>query len=123
MDNNKQELGNRPFFRTMSSIGDCVALSVLWLVCSLPVVTLGASTSAAFSVAGKMAAKEDTFVWKGFFSAFRRDFAIATRAWLPMALIAAAIVGDYQIGLANPGRLGGFLIAAAAAMGLVWLPK
>ena len=26
MDNNKQELENRPFFRTMSSIGDCVAL-------------------------------------------------------------------------------------------------
>lgn len=121
MENNKQDLGNKPFFRAMSSIGDCVALSVLWLVCSLPIVTLGASTSAAFSVAGKMAAKEDHFVWKGFFSAFRRDFAIATRAWLPMALIAAVIVGDYQIGLANPGQLGGFLIAAAAAMGLVWL--
>lgn len=119
MDNNKQDLGNKPFFRAMSSIGDCVALSVLWLVCSLSIVTLGASTSAAFSVAGKMAAKEDHFVWKGFFSAFRREFAIATRAWQPLALIGAVIVGDYQIGLANPGQLGGFLIAAAAAMGIV----
>lgn len=93
----------------------------MWLVCSLPIFTLGASTSAAFSVAGKMAAKEDHFVWKGFFTAFRRDFAIATRAWLPLALIAAVIVADYQIGLANSGQLGGVLIAAAAAMGFVWL--
>ena len=38
-----------------------------------------------------------------------------------MVLAAAIIVGDYQIGLANPGGLGGFLIAAAAAMGLIWL--
>lgn len=121
MENNKQDLGNIPFFRAMSNIGDCVGLSVLWLVCSLPIVTLGAATGAAFSVAGKMAAGEDHFVWKGFFSAFRRDFAIATRVWLPMALIAAVIAADYQIGLANPGQLGGFLIAAAAAMGLVWL--
>lgn len=93
----------------------------MWLVCSLPIFTLGASTSAAFSVAGKMAAKEDHFVWKGFFTAFRRDFAIATRAWLPLALIAAVIVADYQIGLANSGQLGGVLIAAAATMGFVWL--
>lgn len=121
MENSKQDLGSKPFFRAMSSIGDCVGLSVLWLVCSLPIVTLGASTSAAFSVAGKLAAKEEHFVWKGFFSAFRRDFTIATRVWVPMALIAAVIAADYQIGLSNPGQLGGFLIAAAAAMGLVWL--
>lgn len=113
MDNNKQDLGNKPFFRAMSSIGDCVTLSVLWLMYSLPIVTLGASTSAAFSVAGKLAAKEDHFVWKGFFSAFRRDFAIATRAWLPMALLAAVIVGDYQIGLANPGQMGNVIKLAA----------
>ena len=41
---------------------------------TLPIFTLGASTSAAFAVAGKMAAKEDHFVWKGFFTAFRTDF-------------------------------------------------
>ena len=88
---------------------------------TLPIFTLGASTSAAFSVAGKMAAREDHFVWEGFFTAVRPDFAIATRAWLPLALIAAVIVADYQIGLANSGQLGGVLIAAAAAMGFVWL--
>lgn len=71
MDDNKQDLANSPFFRVMGCIGDCAALSVLWLVCSLPIITVGASTSAAFSVAGKLAAKEEHFVWKGFFSAFR----------------------------------------------------
>lgn len=121
MDNNKRDLSNVPFFRAMSHLGDCVALSVLWLVCSLPVITLGASTTAAFSIAGKLAAKEDYSLWRGFFRSFRRDFAIATRAWLPLALVALVIVGDYQIGLANPGNLGGFLIAAAAAMCVVWL--
>ena len=33
-----------PFYRTMGRIGDLVLANVLWLVCSLPIITAGAST-------------------------------------------------------------------------------
>lgn len=42
---------NNPFFRAMSLLADVVVLSVLWIVCSLPVVTAGAATLALFPAA------------------------------------------------------------------------
>ena len=39
---------DNPFFRFMGKLGDLVILSVLWLLCCLPVVTIGASTTALF---------------------------------------------------------------------------
>ena len=67
-----------PFYRTMGRIGDLVLANVLWLVCSLPIITAGASTLGLFTVVNKMAAKEDYTVRTDFFKAFRRDFKQST---------------------------------------------
>lgn len=110
-----------PFFRAMSFIGDVFFLNLCWLLGCVPLVTVGASTSAAFSVAGKMAAKEPYRVFHDYGMAFKRDFGLATRTWLVFAVVGALIVADYAIGLANPGAWGGALIGVAAAAALVWL--
>ena len=47
----KRNLAESPFFAAMGTLGDVVFLSVLWLIFSLPLVTVGASTTAAFAVA------------------------------------------------------------------------
>ena len=36
--------------RVLSKICDIVCLNVLWLVCSLPIITIGASTTALYTV-------------------------------------------------------------------------
>ena len=38
----------------MNKVGDIILLSVLWLVCSLPVVTMGTATCAAYYTAAKV---------------------------------------------------------------------
>ena len=35
-----------PFFNLMSKLGDLMLLNLMWIVCSLPIVTVGASTTA-----------------------------------------------------------------------------
>ena len=35
-------------FQLLLRVSDLVALSLLWLLCSLPVITIGASTSALY---------------------------------------------------------------------------
>ena len=35
-----------PFFRCMSLIGDMMLLNLMWILCSIPLVTIGASTTA-----------------------------------------------------------------------------
>ena len=49
---------------------DLVLLNILWLVCCLPIVTIGASTAALYTVARKMAACEHYTVWSGFWLFF-----------------------------------------------------
>ena len=38
-----------PLIGALTKIGDCICLSVLWLVFSLPIITLGASSTALSS--------------------------------------------------------------------------
>ena len=53
-------------------------LNVLWMLCSLPVFTIGASTTA------KIADDTDSNITKQFFKSFKENFAQATRLWLIM---------------------------------------
>ena len=119
MKNN--HLPDSPFFRFMDVVGDVFLLHLCWLVGCLPLVTAGASTTAAFSVAGKMAAGQEYRIFHDYWAAFRRDFALATRTWLVMAVLGVLLWVDYQLGLSYSGSLGGILIAAAAALGVLWL--
>lgn len=109
------------FFRAMALVGDWVVLSVLWLVCCLPVVTAGASTLALFAVANKMAAGQDYFVRRDFFRAFKRDFRQATLTWLPMLVVAVLLVLDGWFGGRIPAPWGGLLRGAAVVAAVVWV--
>ena len=50
---------NGAFARGMERVWSLIVLNVLWLVCSLPVVTMGASCAALYQVLGKLIAGED----------------------------------------------------------------
>ena len=86
-----------PFYRTMGKIGDLLFANLLWLVCSLPIVTAGASTLGLFTVVNKMAAKEDYTVHTDFFKAFKRDFKQSTALWL--VLLLAGCCGSWGFAL------------------------
>ena len=57
-------------------------LNLLWFVCSLPVITLGASTAALYYACLKIVREEDAHVGAMFFRAFRENFRQATVLWL-----------------------------------------
>lgn len=46
--NTYEKFQNNRFFKLGGKLGDVMILSLLWLLCSLPVVTLGASTAALY---------------------------------------------------------------------------
>ncbi len=88
-----------PFYRLMGHVGDLAVLNVLWLVCCLPVVTIGASTTGMFSVLNKLTAREDPRIAADFFKAFRRDFLQSTAVWL--TLLAAGGIATAGLWLSN----------------------
>lgn len=61
---------------------NAVYLNILWFICSLPIFTIGASTTALFYVTLKMAKDEDGNITKAFFHSFKENFRQGTVIWL-----------------------------------------
>lgn len=62
-----------PLFTALTRIFDCLLLNILWIICSLPIVTMGAATSALYYVMLKIVRKDDSSITKLFFEAFRQN--------------------------------------------------
>lgn len=80
------------FFRIMTKVFYAFALSLLWLLCCIPVVTIGAANAAMNSVMLRMVRDEDGYIFKSYMTAFRKNFKQATAVWL-IILIGGLIVG------------------------------
>ena len=44
---------NNNVFRVLGGLADCLILGALWIVCSIPVVTMGAATAAVYHAVNK----------------------------------------------------------------------
>lgn len=68
------------FMKTLEQVADTMLLNILFLICCLPVLTIGAALCGLFS--GCRALSEDTTPFRCFFKGFRTSFKRATLAWL-----------------------------------------
>lgn len=94
------------FFSTDSFLGrflywtaDIFILNILWLICSLPIVTIGASTTALYYSMMIRQRKDEGYIHKNFFKSFKANFKQSTIIWLIMLLVGAIIFFDFRIGL------------------------
>lgn len=69
-------------------------LNVLWIACSLPIITLGASTTALYAVTLKIVDNEEGNVTRQFFQAFKENFKQATAIWLVLLAIGLFLGAD-----------------------------
>lgn len=60
-----------PFWSFVGKLLDVVVLHLLWVICCLPVVTFGASTTALYYVMMKLAADRGSHYYRMFFKAFK----------------------------------------------------
>lgn len=58
----------------MKKIGKLLFLNLIWLLFSLPVITIGASTCAAFSVTLKLVDDEEVSIWNQFIKGFKQSW-------------------------------------------------
>lgn len=84
--------------RFLTDLFDLMALELLWIVCSLPIITIGPATSALYSVMLKVARGESAATFSEFFKAFRANFKQSLFLGL-FALLGAGIVAvDFYYG-------------------------
>lgn len=83
-----------PLMKFMTLITNLVCLNVLWLLCSLPVITGGAATTAMYYVVFQYITKQDDAALKPFFRAFRENFRAVTPIWILNLLVGAALCAE-----------------------------
>ncbi len=97
------------FFRTADKLADLVMLSLMWALCSIPLVTLGPATAALYDAAVKILRRgEAGNIYQRFFHSFRLNFKVG--ALTSLAVLAAAVLlyglGNFLYRLALTGKAG-----------------
>ena len=64
---------DNPLMITMTQVTDCIFLSLFWLLCSFPLVTIGASSAALYDAVYYGFRKRDKHPWSRFFRSFRSN--------------------------------------------------
>ncbi len=101
------------FWRGFARICDIVGLSICWAVCSLPVVTLGAATTALYDAVYHGVRKGELGDYARFFRTFRDSFKTASLVTLPALVLAAVLFYMWYVAYA--------MAAGGSQAAMVWL--
>lgn len=112
-----------PLMITMTRITDCIFLSLFWLLCCIPVVTVGASFAALYDASYRTFRKNERNSWQRFFSVFRENWKVGI---VPSVVFLAAswglLKGTIALwNLAVAGTMSWMLFAALAFVAVVLL--
>lgn len=105
-------------FNGLSRIGDMLLLNILYLVCCIPVVTIGAATTALYYTTMKMAENKESYVVKDFIKSFKENFKQATILWLIVGLCGAALILDAVMAGGITGALGSVMSVIVIVLGI-----
>ena len=92
-----------PFVQFMNRVADLIWLNILFVICCLPVITIGDAVTAMFYVTLKMARNEESYITRSFFKSFKQNFLQAVGIWLIFLLAGGILAADYYI---VSGRIG-----------------
>ena len=77
-------------FKPLGVLGDLVILSLLWMVCAIPILTLGPASAALYDTAVHSLRRREDTVLSRFLASFRRELGQGIGSTL-IALLAAAL--------------------------------
>ena len=96
----------------LARLGDMFILNILYVVCCIPIITIGAATTALYYNTLKMAENRESYVWKEFLRTFKENFRQATIIWMIILVIGAVLVADFFV----MGGIGSQSLASVTAI-------
>lgn len=121
-----------PFSQLLLKLCYSCCLNLIWFVCCIPIVTIGASTTALYYASLKIVRDEERSLVRMFFHSFRENFRQATGLWLILLAAGLLLAGDgyivYHLRASSTGAIAvlwtltlALLIAAAVIYTIVLL--
>ena len=87
---------DNPFWNSMGNIFDVFILNMLWLICCLPVFTIGPSTTAFYYGMINLARGEEHYVSKDFFRSFVQNFKQGIGLGIPLTALGYLYVLSFR---------------------------
>lgn len=63
-----------PFFSFLNLLGQLILLSIVWSICCIPIITIGASSTALYYTVVKVLRRNQDALFQAFFREFRSNF-------------------------------------------------
>lgn len=83
--------------RVLFKIFDLILLNILWILFSLPIITIGASTTALYSVTMKCVLGEEGYIVSDYYRAFRKNLKKSTIVFMVLMLTGCVLLADLRI--------------------------
>ncbi|MBO1513422.1 YesL family protein [Metabacillus bambusae] len=108
-------------FRFLSRVIDLVILNFIFLLFCMPIITIGASITALYSVLIKMVRDEDKYVVKSFILSFNKNFIQSTIVWFIMLAAGFLLLANFLLlgSLSGVPKL--FFVSMLIMFGFVYL--
>lgn len=84
-----------PLMRALSVVADLVALNLLTILCSLPILTMGAAVTAMYSASIKLIRGEDSTLMKDYFHALKGSLKRGSAFGILLIVAALLLYFDY----------------------------
>lgn len=108
------------FSRVLSRFTELVLLNFVFILTCIPLVTVGASICALYSVTLKMARNEEGYIIKGYFKDFAGNFKQATAFWLIEVLLYLQLRVLYVAAAVNGGLMVQIYTVITWALGILY---
>lgn len=107
---------DNPFMQFLFRVSDLIILNLIFMFSCIPIVTIGASISALHSVCLKIVRGQESYMWQGFWKAFRQNFKQGTVLWIISIVIFFVIHMDFTILNAGDHPLFGYVKVALGSV-------
>ncbi len=112
---------DNPLWRGLGRIADLMILNIVFIICCIPIFTIGASLTALNYVTLKMHDGEEGYITRSFFRSFRQNFKQATGLWMIMLFAGLVLVLDLLILRNTEGTFASVLTVIILIVCMVYL--
>ena len=110
-----------PLYKFMNRLMDVFKLNCMWLLCSLPIVTMGAATTAAYTITLKMVKDEEGYIAGPFWKEFKANLKKGSILGVIGMVASYAVSLDFQLYHAAKHHNIMFLIIGVVGVYLIFM--
>lgn len=107
------------FMQMLGAIADHVLLNLLFLICCIPIVTIGGAKTALFRTMFGYVEGEGS-IYRRFFRTFRQELLSGAACALVQAAVLALLIWEYFLVKNNPIPLGNGVLLLIAVIAMIW---